>query len=255
MYIGQVGSFVTQHWIISAQPNSLGLTRFEDIMWIYKQLVENKTNFFIFTLSTGKTYAAQIWNRSGYCLTIPSSEKGVDELLEAVRKNAPWATQGYMEVFAAAWGSNRADFIATIDQRRKQILGSAEEVNEESNSKKPNEDDGFLKAETEPLQKSVTHPPQYGPDDPLIRTGLETYKKNQDRNKRAIGFAALLFGLMCSTLFILLPIYEILENDQKITVSSEGILISIALLISGTYYSAFGSRGPKFLEKIIGKSW
>src|SRR5688572_4661715 len=106
-YLGTTGSFVTKHWIISAQSNFLGFTRLEDVVWIYKQLSESSVRFyFAFTVSTGKTYAAKIWNRSGFCTTILSSDEGVNRLLETIGKNAPWVSKGYMDYLAGAWQRN-----------------------------------------------------------------------------------------------------------------------------------------------------
>jgi hypothetical protein len=254
LYTGKIGSFATQHWIISVQSNSLSFMRIEDIVWIYKQVVENKVRFYyVLTVSTGKTYAAQIWNRSGYCMTIPSTEDGVNGLLETIGKNAPWVTKGYLEILAAAWRSNRADFIASVDQRRRQILGSTEGGNTGSDRYEQTGKNNGTPV-VEPLQYSINQPSQYDLNHPVILAGIEAYQKEQDRSIRTRGCVILLLGFGSSIFFILPLVYGIIENIKEMPISTVGIVITIIFLILGIYYSVFGLKGQKFYEKIIGKS-
>jgi hypothetical protein len=115
------GLHLTRNWLVQAASSSLAATRIDDIAWAYKQVIQRRVN----GVPAGKTYTAQIWDRHGVCITIAGSETFVNQTIEAAARRAPWMLAGYNADLEKAWKSNRAAVLATIDQRRAQVLAQA----------------------------------------------------------------------------------------------------------------------------------
>jgi hypothetical protein len=49
----------------------------------------------------------------------------VNQAIEAAARRAPWMLAGYNTELEKAWKSNRAAVLATVDQRRAQVLAQA----------------------------------------------------------------------------------------------------------------------------------
>jgi hypothetical protein len=109
---------LTPNWLVEASPSNLAATRIEDIVWAYKQVTQRRVN----GVPAGKTYTAQIWDRHGVCITIAGSETFVNQALDAAARRAPWMMAGYSTELEKAWKSNRAAVLATVDQRRQQVI-------------------------------------------------------------------------------------------------------------------------------------
>jgi hypothetical protein len=108
---------LTQNWLVQASRSSLAATRLEDVVWAYKKVTQHRTN----GVPTGKTYAAQFWDRHGVCITVTGREAVVNQALEAAYQHAPWLLTGFSPDLEQAWKSNRAAMIAAVDQRRQQV--------------------------------------------------------------------------------------------------------------------------------------
>jgi hypothetical protein len=72
-------------------------------------------------IPAGKSYAAQIWDRHGVCMTVVGSETLVNQALEVACQRAPWLLAGFSTELEKTWKSNRAAMIAAVDQRRRQV--------------------------------------------------------------------------------------------------------------------------------------
>jgi hypothetical protein len=249
-YIGTTGSFVTKHWIISAQSSSLSFTRLEDVVWVYKQVSKGRVTFyFVVTVSSWETHAATIWDRWGSCTTILSSNEGVDRLLETIANNAPWISKGYMEQLASAWNRKRADFIAAVDKRRSLLTG--EKVDTDGGNEK-----GVASQPSHVLLPANTNLPiEHAPNHSLLRVGLQDDSKKGDRSARWKGVLILFVGLLGSALFIFPFAYGILHNENRLSYSNNGIVITLMTLIYGTYHIVFGYKGKRLLEKVYRKSF
>jgi hypothetical protein len=109
---------LTPNWLVQASSSSLTATRIEDIVWAYKQVTQRRVN----GVPAGKSYAAQIWDRHGVCIAVAGSEAFVNQAIESAARRAPWMLAGYNTDLEKAWKSNRAAVLATVDQRRAQVL-------------------------------------------------------------------------------------------------------------------------------------
>ena len=118
------GVHLTPNWLVHAAPASLNATRIDDVVWAYKQVTQHRTN----GIPTGKTYAAQIWDRHGVRITVTGKEPAVTQALEAVAQRCPWVLAGYSPELEKTWKQNRAAVVDAVEQRRRQVLGQAQSV-------------------------------------------------------------------------------------------------------------------------------
>jgi hypothetical protein len=115
----QVGKLhLTPSWLVQAAPARLDATRLDDVVWAYKQVTQHRTN----GIPTGKTYAAQIWDRHGVCITVAGKEPFVDQALAAAAQRAPWLLAGHSAELEKTWKQNRAAVLDAVEQRRRQIM-------------------------------------------------------------------------------------------------------------------------------------
>jgi hypothetical protein len=118
------GVHLTPSWLVHAAPANLSATRIEDVVWAYKQVTQHRTN----GIPTGKTYAAQIWDRHGVRITVIGKEPVVNQALEAVAQRSPWVLAGFSPELEKTWKQNRAAVIEAVEQRRRQVLSQAQGV-------------------------------------------------------------------------------------------------------------------------------
>jgi hypothetical protein len=116
------GVHLTPNWLVHAGSANLSATRIEDVVWAYKQVTQHRTN----GIPTGKTYAAQIWDRHGVRITVTGKEPVVTQALEAVAQRVPWVLAGYSPELEKTWKQNRAAVVDAVEQRRRQVLGQAQ---------------------------------------------------------------------------------------------------------------------------------
>jgi hypothetical protein len=109
---------LTPTWLVQAASAKLDATRIDDIVWAYKQVTQHRTN----GIPTGKTYAAQIWDRHGVNITITGKEAFVTQALEAIGQRAPWMLAGYSPDLEKTWKANRAVVLEAVAQRRGQAV-------------------------------------------------------------------------------------------------------------------------------------
>jgi len=102
---------ITSNWLIASQKSTLGATQLKDVMWIYKKITSGRG---------GKRYAALVYDRYGQMTTITGKEAQVDETLRGIAQRLPWVMIGYSAQAQAAWTKDRPNFIAAVDQRKKQ---------------------------------------------------------------------------------------------------------------------------------------
>ncbi len=105
----------TRSWLFQATNTTFKAMRLNDVMWIHKQVTQRRTN----GIPSGKSYAVMIYDRYGTIMTVPAKDKQVDEMIQGVVNRAPWVIAGYNLDIQNMWKSNRQNFIATVDQRRK----------------------------------------------------------------------------------------------------------------------------------------
>lgn len=111
---------LTANWLAIISSSTLQATRLDDIVWLYKQVTQQRVN----GIPTRKSYSALIWDRHGVCISVSDKEKAVEELLSAILQRSPGALAGYDAQLETAWKKNRASFITAVDERRRQAASS-----------------------------------------------------------------------------------------------------------------------------------
>lgn len=104
---------LTSNWLVLTQPGSVQTVRFEDIVWIYKEVTQNRT----YGIPTHKSYSLHIFDRFGVQSTFTSSEANVDELLAAISERSPRAVIGHSTEREQQWNEDRVTFIAEVTGR------------------------------------------------------------------------------------------------------------------------------------------
>ena len=106
--------FLTKSWLVAHGSNNV--MRKEDILWAYKKQVKRSVN----GVPTGTTYASIIKDAGGKTIEVASSEKQVHALLNVFLQTMPWMIVGYDAKLEQAYAKDRAGFVNTVQQRRKQ---------------------------------------------------------------------------------------------------------------------------------------
>ncbi len=108
----------TKTWMLQEMSSTLNATRFNDVVWAYKRITQHRTN----GIPTGKTYSALIYDRYGAIITINGKENVVDNTINEILRRAPGTVPGYSAEIQKMWNSNRAGFIAHVDQKRREAV-------------------------------------------------------------------------------------------------------------------------------------
>ena len=92
-----------------------------ELAWVHKKVTQHYTYF----IQTNKSFEVIIFKRDGKSINMSCSESDSDRLMEAVMKSAPWVVGGYSDEIQKLWDTDRAGFIAYIDQRKRESNASA----------------------------------------------------------------------------------------------------------------------------------
>lgn len=101
-------------WLVQEVGLTFKITRYEDIVWIYKQVTQHRS----YGIPTGKTYMAMIYDRFGKGITVSGNEKSVDEILQKVAEKSPQAFKGYRQDVALLWRKDRQAFISMATKKK-----------------------------------------------------------------------------------------------------------------------------------------
>lgn len=101
-------------WLL--KKSTFGLTYFHlpDVVWLYQKVTRHYTNF----IPTGKSFSVLLNDRHGYTAEIRLSKKNAEALMGRILQQNPWIIAGFNDELKKLWGSQRAGFIAAVDQRR-----------------------------------------------------------------------------------------------------------------------------------------
>lgn len=109
-------------WMVQKTNTSFDAVRYDDVAWFYKHILRNKS----YGITVSKVYSAYVLDRHGVKVAIVSrKEQHIDEILQALYAQVPWAVAGYSEEVNKAWNKDRVSFLAAVDLRRKQYAAQA----------------------------------------------------------------------------------------------------------------------------------
>ncbi len=104
----------TKNWIVSTA-NVIEASPYRDLIWCYKSVIQHRTN----GIPTGKTYAVNVYDRTGKNITIPGKEPEVDQILNLLILYSPGIIAGYSSEIQQFFKNDRLGFIAAVDKRRQ----------------------------------------------------------------------------------------------------------------------------------------
>ncbi|MEO8607275.1 MAG: DUF6709 family protein [Chloroflexota bacterium] len=105
---------LTKHWLVYGSLGALSVTRFQDIIWIYKAVVHHSTN----GAATGDNVSMKVWDRHGTCITITDNDNQINDILKAVGGRAPWAFSGYSPDLEHRFKTNPTELLHEVDRRK-----------------------------------------------------------------------------------------------------------------------------------------
>jgi hypothetical protein len=105
------------------KPSAFGLTCFyvPDLVWVYRKVTTHSVNF----IPVGQSSEALLYDRYGFSATTQASKKKVELLMMNITQQSPWIVAGYSKDLATMWNSRKAEFIAAVDERRKDFPKAA----------------------------------------------------------------------------------------------------------------------------------
>lgn len=117
-------AIVTQSWLLMPSMYGLEITALENLAWVHKKITRQST----FGIPTSKEIAVVAYKRDGQPLEMACDEEDSDRFCEEVVKRIPWAVCGFSDDIQKLWDTDRAGFIAQVDQRKKELQGEVVET-------------------------------------------------------------------------------------------------------------------------------
>lgn len=111
---------ITKSWLLVPKTYGLTIRRLGDAVWAYKSMTQRRVN----GIPTGKTHAAVCYFTDGTMETVPArTERAAEELVMAIQQRAPWLLVGYDPQVESLWWLKRGEVLATLEERRKHLVG------------------------------------------------------------------------------------------------------------------------------------
>jgi hypothetical protein len=230
-YMGKLGAFVTEHWVISVRSNALEFMSLDEIVWIYKRSLGS-----VLGLLFGWHCAVVAWSRygssqSGRSMIMRGSEEQVERLLREIVQAIPWVEQEHSRSILEVWTNQRPVFVAAVDRRRE--------------------------AQTAFKVSSPVSTPPPAPlnlNDPANQKVIDAHRAVRDRQLRIGGMVFVIFGFLRSLLSILTlsnGVSEELEQSYRVFMF---LWIGVWGLIAGISVVAFGIKAEDYLNTHIFKN-
>jgi hypothetical protein len=108
-------------WLFKKSFFGLKCFHIPDIVWVYEKVTKHSVNF----IPTGKSFAALLYDRYGYCTEIQGSETKVVSLMTHIIQQCPWTIAGFSKDLEKLWQSRKGTFVAAVDERRKEFAKTA----------------------------------------------------------------------------------------------------------------------------------
>ena len=115
------GAIICGPWLFEKTAFGLKCLHIPDLVWLYKKITKHSFNF----IPTGTSFAALIYDRHGNSLELQAGQKQIDALVSMICQQAPWIVAGYSNDLEKLWKSQRASFVAAVDEQRKEFSKAA----------------------------------------------------------------------------------------------------------------------------------
>jgi hypothetical protein len=116
------GYYKSGDWLISDHLFGFGFFNVNDICWVHLQSTKHSVNF----VPTGTSHGIMIYLSSGAVISKDygygdSNQTFMINKMAQLQRIAPWAIYGYNQQLKDLWSSNRASFIAAVNQNKQKI--------------------------------------------------------------------------------------------------------------------------------------
>jgi Family of unknown function (DUF6709) len=115
------GAMAFGTWLFKKTAFGLRCFRIPDLVWLYKKVTKHSVNF----IPTRTSFAALLCDRYGDSLELQAEEKQVEALMTTICQQSPWIVAGFSNDLEKLWKSQRASFVAVVDERRKEFSKAA----------------------------------------------------------------------------------------------------------------------------------
>lgn len=110
---------ITADYIVSRSMQGFTLTRLDDVLWVFKQVIQKKIYYVI---PTGKTFSLSV-NTPKTTLVLNGKEASVDATIQHIGTRKPWIIFGYSAELAKAYKKQRKEMCALVAIRKQEVLG------------------------------------------------------------------------------------------------------------------------------------
>jgi hypothetical protein len=105
------------------KPSAFGLTCFyvPDLVWVYRKVTTHSVNF----IPVGQSSEVLLYDRYGFATTTQARKKKIELLMMNITQQSPWIVAGFSKDLEKLWKSRKGDFVAAVDERRKEFAKAA----------------------------------------------------------------------------------------------------------------------------------
>ncbi|HEX2623177.1 MAG TPA: DUF6709 family protein [Phototrophicaceae bacterium] len=116
-----VGKFhFTRNWVVQKTVANLQAVPYQDVVWVYQKTTRQRVN----GVPAGRRFSLMLNDRYGKLIEYQTKEKIVQEIMQNIAQRAPWAVVGYSDEIEKIWRTDRAKFVASVDQRKSSSRAS-----------------------------------------------------------------------------------------------------------------------------------
>jgi hypothetical protein len=116
---------LTSSWLMRKSFFGLDVMHWSEVVWVYQKVTSHSYNF----IPTGNTYAVIIIDKYGRSIEIDAgrwkAKEATSKLLQVLVSQMPWIAVGYIKELKQLFEQNRGDFVAAVQERRKQYSRAA----------------------------------------------------------------------------------------------------------------------------------
>lgn len=98
--------------------------RLDDLIWIYAVRTKHSVNF----VPTGTSMSVNFHDRHGQSFTVSVLTDGIEGTIRRLSEQSPWAIVGHSTEVEEKWNSDRASLIAEVDESRRTLAASREQL-------------------------------------------------------------------------------------------------------------------------------
>ena len=117
------GYVFTPNFVVRDQQLNFDVQRLDDLLWVYKQVVQKKIYYVI---PAGKTFSVCLnWMKQS--IPISGKEENVDTVLHYLANHKPWILLGHSDELAKAYKKKRSEIAEVVAQRRREVAQATQE--------------------------------------------------------------------------------------------------------------------------------